>query len=66
MKVSVRSDVCQGHTLCNMLVPEVFLLSDEDGHAYVSVDSVPPELQDRVRRASLNCPEIAIELTDDE
>jgi ferredoxin len=49
-----------------MLVPEVFLLRDEDGHAYVSADTVSSELQDRLRRASLNCPEIAIELAGDE
>jgi ferredoxin len=49
-----------------MLVPEVFLLRDEDGHAYVRAASVPPELEDRVRRAALNCPEIAIELADGE
>jgi ferredoxin len=65
MKVRVRSDVCQGHTLCNMLAPEVFQLRDEDGHAYVAEGPIPAELQDRVRRASQNCPEFAIELTDD-
>jgi ferredoxin len=65
MRARVRSELCQGHTLCNMLAPEIFLLRDEDGHSYVTAGSIPPELQDKARRASLNCPELAIELTDE-
>jgi ferredoxin len=65
MKAHVRSEVCQGHTLCNMLAPEIFLLRDEDGHSYVTAESIPPELQEKARRAALNCPELAIVLTDD-
>jgi ferredoxin len=47
-----------------MLAPEVFLLDDEDGHAYVTSESVPEPLEDKVRRAALNCPEMAIEVID--
>ena len=65
MKVEVDEDLCQGHTLCNMIAPEVFDLSDQDGHALVTMPSIPDSLKDKTRRASLNCPELAIRLIED-
>jgi ferredoxin len=64
MKVRVDDDRCQGHTLCNLAAPEVFFLRDDDGHAYVSSEEVPPALEDKTRRAALTCPEQAIVITD--
>jgi ferredoxin len=64
MKVVVLSDRCQGHTLCNMTAPELFVLSDEDGHASASCDVVPEHLEALARRAALGCPEQAIVLED--
>ena len=60
MKVRVDDAVCQGHTLCSIAAPEVFLLRDDDGHAYVESDDVPPDQEDAVRRAAEGCPERAI------
>lgn len=60
MRVRVDETKCQGHTLCSFTAPEVFLLRDEDGHAYVADDVVPPELEDAARKAALGCPEQAI------
>lgn len=51
---------CQGHTLCNFTAPELFLLRDEDGHAYVVDEQVPSDLEDLARKAELGCPEQAI------
>jgi ferredoxin len=62
MRVRVVPEKCQGHTLCNGVAPALFGLRDEDGHAYVLVDEVPPELEEQARKAVLGCPESAIEI----
>jgi ferredoxin len=60
MKVRVDGDKCQGHTLCAMAAPEVFKLSDFDGHATASVETVPSRLEQAAREAVGSCPEQAI------
>ena len=60
MKVRVDPEVCQGHTLCALAAPELFLLREEDGHAYVATEEVDPARADVVRRAVATCPEGAI------
>lgn len=60
MRVTVDENRCQGHTLCAMVAPTVFELSDEDGHASVPDPDVPADLVDQVRRAEGSCPEQAI------
>ena len=59
MRVSVDPEICQGHARCWDLCPEVFQLDDE-GHAFVAVDEVPPDLEGKARDAAANCPERAI------
>lgn len=60
MRVRVDPDVCQGHTLCHLAAPQLFQLRDEDGHAYVVSEDVPPELEALAIRAEMGCPERAI------
>jgi ferredoxin len=62
MRVHIDPDVCQGHTLCALAAPQVFLLRDEDGHAYVESPDVPEGLEDLVRKAVGTCPEGAISI----
>ncbi len=62
MKVFVDSERCQGHTLCSMIAPDSFELSDIDGTASPVHEVVPAELQDAVREAVLSCPEQAISI----
>jgi ferredoxin len=59
MRVAVDADRCEGHARCWSICPEVFELDDE-GHAVVVVEEVPPELEERARDAATNCPERAI------
>ena len=59
MKVTVDPDRCQGHARCWDICPEVFELDDE-GHAFVSVEVVPTDLEANVQKAVDNCPERAI------
>lgn len=63
MKVRVDQQVCQGHTLCAMNAPEIFTLRDEDGHAQVLDENVPPGLEAKAKEAALSCPEQAITLS---
>jgi len=49
-----------GAHLCTLAAPELFLLRDEDGHAYVEDESVPSGLEDKARAAAATCPEQAI------
>lgn len=62
MKLTVDSNRCQGHTLCHMVAPELFVLSDIDGHASPAVDEVPDDLIQRAQMAVDACPEQAISL----
>jgi ferredoxin len=62
VKVKVDPERCQGHTLCAMAAPDVFELSDIDGHASAVSDSVSAEHEEKVREAAHSCPEQAISL----
>ncbi|MBH0123543.1 ferredoxin [Rhodococcus sp. NPDC003382] len=60
MKVRVDPDKCQGHTLCAMAAPDVFELSEIDGHASVANEEVPADQEEAVKEAARSCPEQAI------
>jgi ferredoxin len=61
MRVRVKADLCQGHSMCRLACPEIFRLSEEDGHAYVLSEDVPPRFESNVHQAVQSCPEQAIE-----
>ena len=65
MKVWVDSERCQGHTLCSMIAPDSFQLSDTDGSSSAISEEVPADQQDKVREAAHSCPEQAILITDE-
>ena len=65
MKVRVDSQRCQGHTLCSMIAPDSFQLSDIDGSSSPISEMVPADQQDQVREAAHSCPEQAILVTDE-
>ncbi len=58
LKVRVDQEKCQGHARCKSLAPELFEL-DEFGNA------VPAGLEDKAWLAQANCPEIAIDVTEE-
>jgi len=64
VRVFVDPDLCQGHTLCNMVAPEIFSLREEDGHAFVTVETIAPAQEELARKAALGCPERAIFVED--
>ncbi|ORV93681.1 ferredoxin [Mycobacterium interjectum] len=65
MKVWVDPERCQGHTLCAMIAPDSFQLSDIDGSSSAIEELVPADKQDQVREAAHSCPEQAIIVTDE-
>ncbi|MBX9639319.1 MAG: ferredoxin [Mycobacteriaceae bacterium] len=64
MKVWVDPQRCQGHTLCAMIAPDSFQLSDIDGSSSAVSEVVPDDQVDQVREAAQSCPEQAIILRD--
>lgn len=68
MKVHVDSARCQGHTLCAMIAPERFTLSEVDGSASAVTNLVPTDQEELVLEAAQSCPEqaIVVDATSDE
>lgn len=62
MRVRVDEEKCQGHGLCRLSAPELFFAKEEDGHAYVKDETVPPGQEDFAQLAADSCPELAIEV----
>jgi len=60
MKVRVDEERCQGHSRCMALAPELFEV-DDYGMSHVLIDGdIPPDLENKAKRAVVNCPEHAI------
>jgi ferredoxin len=63
VKVQIDADLCQGHGRCYDLAPGLFG-DDEEGYGQVlHGGAVTSDSEADARRAVLNCPEHAIELT---
>ncbi len=65
MKVHVNQEKCQGHNRCYMLAPELFDVDDMGTAFEIGDGVVPAELEDKARLAFDNCPEYAIEITEE-
>ena len=63
MKVRVDPEKCQGHTLCAMRAPDLFELSEIDGHSSAVAEDVPAGLEAGALEAARSCPEQAISLS---
>ena len=62
MRVRVNCDLCQGHSRCYSLAPELFDTNDL-GYSKERGDGVVPQgLKAKARLAAANCPERAIEI----
>jgi ferredoxin len=65
MRVHVDADKCQGHNRCYAIAPDLFDV-DELGYAHeLDAGVVPAGQEDKARLAVANCPEHAIEVTDE-
>ena len=66
MRVHVDADKCQGHNRCYSIAPELFDVDDLGYADEVGDGTVPAGHEERARLAVMNCPEHAIELTEDD
>lgn len=64
MKVTLDTDLCETHGLCEASAPELFQLGDEDIVTILD-DNPAPEHHDAARRAAGSCPRIAIQIAED-
>jgi ferredoxin len=65
LRVRVESKLCQGHSRCCSIAPELFE-ADELGNARVIGDGrVPAVLESKARLAVANCPEHAVRLANE-
>ncbi len=65
MKVQINPELCQGHGRCYDLAPSLFGDDDEGYGRVLGSGEVPPEAEHDARLAVLNCPEQAIELSEE-
>ena len=65
MKVQINPGLCQGHGRCYDLAPDLFG-DDDEGYGVVLADGIiSQEAEHDARLAVLNCPEQAIELSEE-
>ena len=64
MRVNVDPALCQGHNRCYALAPELFDVDDFGSAHEIGDGEVPPDLEDKARRAVADCPEQAITITE--
>jgi ferredoxin len=65
LRVRVDRERCQGHNRCKALAPELFDLDEFGTAREVGDGTVPPGLEDKAWLARANCPEFAVEVTED-
>jgi ferredoxin len=65
LKVHINREKCQGHNRCKALAPNLFEL-DEFGNAReIGEGRVPPGQEEKAYLARTNCPEFAVEVTEE-
>jgi ferredoxin len=66
LKVRVDRALCQGHARCNALAPELFELDELGNAREIGDGGVPAGLEDKAWLARANCPELAIDVTEEQ
>jgi ferredoxin len=65
MRVTVDTDLCQGHAMCVLEAPDVFAYdSKKDDHVRVLIDVIDDAHVDAVKAAVRFCPTMALTLDD--
>jgi ferredoxin len=65
VRVHVDSEKCQGHNRCYAIAPELFDVDDLGYASEIGDGTVPSGMEEQARLAVANCPEQAIEVTEE-
>jgi ferredoxin len=64
MRVIVDPTLCESNAVCARLVPEVFVVDDDD-RLQIRQETPPEALRERVEHAVRRCPKLALSIVDD-
>jgi ferredoxin len=64
MRVVVDRTLCESNGVCARLVPEVFVV-DEDDRLRIKMERPPESLRERVEHAVRRCPKLALSIVED-
>ena len=64
MRVLVNRTLCESNAVCARLVPEVFVV-DEDDRLQIKQERPSPALRERVEHAVRRCPKLALSIVED-
>jgi ferredoxin len=64
MRVVVNRTHCESNAVCARLVPEVFMIDDDD-RLQITQEEPPEALRERVAHAVRRCPKLALSLVED-
>lgn len=66
MRVTVDTDLCQGHAMCELEAPEVFRYEKKADHVTILQEHPPEQLRPQVQAAVRYCPTMALEIVEDD
>ena len=64
MRVVVDRTLCESNGVCARLVPEVFVVDDDD-RLRITHERPPEALRERVKHAVRRCPKLALSIVED-
>ncbi len=64
MRVVVDRTLCESNAVCARLVPEVFVVDDDD-RLHIKQEEPPAALRERVEHAVRRCPKLALSIVED-
>jgi ferredoxin len=64
MRVVVNRTLCESNAVCARLVPEIFLVDDDD-RLQIKQEQPPEALRERVEHAVRRCPKLALSIVED-
>jgi ferredoxin len=64
MRVVVDRTLCESNGVCARLVPEVFVVDDDD-RLQITREQPPEALRERVEHAVRRCPKLALSIVED-
>jgi ferredoxin len=64
MRVVVNRALCESNAVCARLVPEIFVIDDDD-RLQITQEHPPEALRQRVEHAVRRCPKLALSIVED-